>query len=187
MMSLSGKNLGQHPRELEEFLAFVQKHKFRSYLEVGARHGDTFYSVASRMPLGSTVVAVDLPEGVWGRKGSRKNLENAVKVLRSLGYDSHVIFGDSTDPDVIAEVQSFGPYDLALIDGDHRYEGVKADWDNYANAARWVAFHDIAGEGCGRDGVSVEVPRLWRELKSEFSNFEIVAEGSRMGIGVVKR
>lgn len=61
-------------------------------------------------------------------------------------------------------------WDFAFIDGDHSYEGVKADFYNllpYLKKGTPVAFHDIAisdfhhTHGC-------YVGEFWRDLKKEF-------------------
>jgi hypothetical protein len=76
----------------------------------------------------------------------------------------------------------------ALIDGDHRYEGVKADWEAYRKVASIIAFHDIVGDGQAekKTNIPVEVPRLWQEIKASGLRVrEFIAPGSKMGIGVV--
>lgn len=53
-----------------------------------------------------------------------------------------------------------GQFDLVLIDANHTYESVKADWTHYAPfASKAIALHDIAGlRDC--DGVA----QFWREI-----------------------
>lgn len=178
MNTRSGRPPSQDERELSSFIALLQREGVGRYLEVGARDGDTFYKVMMSLPEGSFGVAVDLPGGPWGRN-SRADLKAAVAALE--GRSGVAIFGDSTKPDIIKSVMDYGPFDAALIDGDHRYEGVKADWENYP--ARIVAFHDIAGDGVMKGSMAVEVPRLWREIKAEYEHVEFISPGSRMGIG----
>lgn len=194
MKTFSGRKASQHPAELGGFIDLLRRENVRSYLEIGARHGDTFHAVMTALPPGSLGVAVDLPGGAWGVASSRQALERAVADLNGRGYRALAVFGDSTSADVIAAVQAASPtFDAALIDGDHRYDGVSRDWRTWREAARIVAFHDIAGEGVRQKttGDPVEVPRLWRELKADLppivSKVEFIAEGSAMGIGVLCR
>lgn len=193
MKTFSGRNPSQNEWELESFISLLLENKVGWYLEIGARHGDTFHAVMSALPVGSLGVAIDLPGGAWGVESSQASLHRAADDLRAKGYDIEVLIGDSQSPEIIREFRrSFGDnaFDAILIDGDHRYEGVKADWLNYREAANGlVAFHDIAGHGLVQraTGYPVEVPRLWAELKPQFETIEYIAPGSKMGIGVLCR
>jgi hypothetical protein len=135
-------------------------------------------------------VAVDMPESRWGSRGTRPLLERRVRDLRHrLGVDSHLIIGRSGHKDVIRRAEELGPYDLIMIDADHTYDAVKADYENYKHMARKaIAFHDIIGEGAKlSDGTPVEVPRLWGELKPDHTTIEFAETwGDKpMGIGVI--
>lgn len=189
MTTFSGRNASQHPDELAEFIALLLREGVRSYLEIGARHGDTFHQVALNLDTPSTMVAVDLPGGNWGVTSSRSHLDRAAGSARDMGHAVSTVLGDSRSEGIVSIVRAAGPFDAVLIDGDHLYEGVKADWLNYGPMARMVAFHDIAGEGVLQKSskLPVEVPRLWNEIKGDFRHVEIVAPGSAMGIGVLWR
>lgn len=166
----------QQPRELARFIDVLKERGVTKYLEIGAKHGDTFREIVSA--LGAFGVAVDLPNGPWGGN-SRANL---ITVCRSLG--SVAIFGDSTDPAIIREVNTFGPFDAVLIDADHRYEYVKQDYENYRCPI--TAFHDIDGEGISLRGMPIGVPRLWKEVRGD--DYEEIIDPSDdrpMGIGVI--
>lgn len=186
----SGRRASQSEYELSSLIALFAETKVRSYLEIGARHGDTFYDVMRSLPVGSKGVAVDLPGGNWGKDSSRHALKECCEDLCSQGYECSYLFGDSKTAATIRLVVGRGPYDAILIDGDHTYEGVSADWQNYRNLAPIVAFHDIDGEGQrSNDAKSllVEVPRLWREIREGRRHVEFIeANNPRpMGIGVV--
>lgn len=187
LVTRSGRRPSQNEFELRSFIDLMLARQVTRYLEIGARHGDTFFEVMTSLPKGSKGVAVDLPGGMWGTDKSRASLEDACSDLRRRGYDVRCIFGDSRSAGIRQIVMVEGPYDAALIDGDHRYAGVKADWENYARFASLVAFHDIVGEGQAEKvhGNLVEVPRLWAELKAEHETVEFVDAGSKMGIGCV--
>jgi len=187
----SGRRASQHPDELLPFIALLQQRKVRRYLEIGARHGDTFFAVMTALPPGSFGLAVDLGGGAWGTPKSVRFLKEACADLQRRGYRISMVLGDSTSPEIIRMVNLAGPYDAILIDGDHRYAGVKSDWLQYGHMGSLVAFHDIAGEGqTTKDGsnMPVEVPRLWQELRGgRLETREFIGEGSTMGIGVIIR
>jgi hypothetical protein len=185
----SGRVASQNEFELRGFIELLRARRVSRYLEIGARHGDTFFEVMRALPRGAKGIAVDLPGGMWGTRKSRDHLEAACVELRHMGYDAHCLFGDSNSVGIRQLVMLDGPYEAALIDGDHRYEGVKADWENYARMAPIIAFHDIVGEGQAEKvhGNPVEVPRLWAELKAEHDHVEFVDAGSKMGIGCIFR
>jgi tRNA G37 N-methylase Trm5 len=135
-------------------------------------------------------LALDLPGGLWGKTTTGRQLIKACEDLRRRGFHVEHLFGDSREVETQVKVLNAGPFDAILIDGDHTYAGVQADWENYRALAPIVAFHDIVGHD-QRERVSnraVEVPRLWAEIKeSGLRCVEFTAPGSAMGIGVVFR
>lgn len=188
LKTFSGRRASQDEFELRSFIALLLEHGVTRYAEIGAREGDTFHEVMSSLPAGAAGVACDLPGGLWGKSTTGRKLQAAVSDLGRLGYKASTLLGDSTDADVIRGVAALGPFDAILIDGDHTYAGVKADWENYRAFAPIVAFHDIVGTGQIEKvhGRQVEVPALWAEIKAAgYLTTEFVAPGSAMGIGVV--
>lgn len=183
----TGRNASQNEFELHSFIKLMQTRGVTRYLEIGARHGDTFFDVMRALPPGSYGVALDLPGGLWGTRASQSPLIDAVQELRNMGYRASYILGNSRDAQVLALVNGRGPYDAILIDGDHTLEGVTADWKAYGKMAPLVAFHDIVGDGCAEKvyGNPVQVPALWEDLRRYHETVEFVDVGSKMGIGCV--
>lgn len=98
--------------------------------------------------------------------------------------------GDSHDPEIFNKVTKYD-WDFCFIDGDHSYEGVKADFENikpFLKKGTPVAFHDIRiseyhhQHGC-------YVGEFWEELKKDQSKYTKMAEysldGEWAGIGIV--
>lgn len=175
-MTRSGRKASQQPRELARFIQIIAG--ARSYLEVGARHGDTFYEVMKSLPVGSRGVAIDLPNGPWGGN-SQSSLLDVANELKALSYDIEVVFGDSQS------INLGERFDVVLIDADHRYEAVKADFQKYKQGI--TAFHDIAGQGIKLREMEIGVPRFWNEIKNNFRHEEIIIQDDDrpMGIGVL--
>lgn len=190
LKTFSGRNPSQMAGELLPFIDFMHARGCQRYLEIGARHGDAFHQIMSTFAAGKRGVAVDLAGGLWGTADSKSALLAARDDLVRQGLDAHVVLGDSHSRSVIAKCAALGPFDFALIDGDHTYAAVKQDFKDYAPLADYVAFHDIVGrkQSTRRAGVRfpVEVPRLWAEIKDAYEHWEFVEDGSQMGIGVVK-
>lgn len=192
--TFSKKYSSQSAYELDGFIAFLRQQNVRSYLEIGARHGDTFHAVMSALPAGSLGVAVDLPGGLWGKESSKQQLKLAVEDLRAKGYTIHCLFGDSQSAEMRARVAEFAPFDAVFIDGDHTLAGVTRDWYNYREMAPMIGFHDIVGTGQreNRTKHAVDVPILWQKIKQEVIEAgggvsEWIEEQSSMGIGVCLR
>lgn len=183
----SGRKASQNTFELQSLIEVFRRENVTRYLEIGARHGDTFFEVMRALPESSIGVAVDMPGGNWGHLKSGSHLQASVTELRLKGYDANLVFGNSQLSATKKRVARWAPFDAVLIDGDHLYDGVKRDWQIYRSMARIVVFHDIAGEGQiqQHSKLPVEVPKLWREIKDEFRHEEFIAPDSKMGIGVI--
>lgn len=189
LTTFSGRNPSQNEFELNSFIALLKERGVMRYLEIGARHGDTFHAVMKALPAGSYGVAVDLPGGLWGTAKSRIALTRAVADINCHGRYAFTLFGDSHTPLTAEHIHSMGPFDAVLIDGDHTLPGVTCDWQLYGNMAPLIAFHDIVGTGqCEKvSNNPVEVPVLWEAIKEQaLITHEFIAPGSLMGIGVVE-
>lgn len=188
LTAFSGRRPSQDEFELRSFIGLMAEHKVASYCEIGAREGDTFHEVVTTLTPLRSALAVDLPGGLWGKVTTGRALVRACEDLTRRGFHVKHLFGDSRDVDVQLAVLNDGPFDAILIDGDHTYEGVRADWENYRALGKLIAFHDIVGHDQSErvTGRAVEVPRLWAEIKaSGVQTVEFIAPGSAMGIGVV--
>jgi cephalosporin hydroxylase len=177
-MARKNKLGGQNKLEWDEFIRRINKLKPESYLEIGAKFGIPLRYLIDRVPTLKRVGAVDWPDhGYSGRRGSAGRLKDILK-----NTVPHTIWlGDSKDKDIIKSV-SEQEWDVIFIDADHSYEGVKADYENYAPLAKMlVGFHDIAHDiGHYNDGPR----RLWDELKG---SEKISHDGNSRGIGIIRK
>lgn len=164
----------QKPQELAAFLAIVMDvEPLKTIVEVGAFAGGTLWAWHQ---LGARVIGVDMPPPGYP-DGPQVN---------DLGMT--VICGDSHDPvtrDQLVTELAGDLVDMLFIDGDHTYEGVKADYELYAPLVRpggVIAFHDICNHA---EMPFIEVQRFWFTLDGDKE--EIVAWPPTWGgIGVLR-
>lgn len=186
--TFSGLPAVQLDAEFSPFIELVVDESITSYLEIGTARGDTFHEIVTHMPKGSKAVAVDYPEKSWGLNGSQNQLREVSKDLKKQGYDINIIWGNSQHNGVVENVTKHAPFDMVFIDGDHTYEGVKSDWENYGKLGRIVVFHDIADPGkANKRREVIEVKRFWDELKVNHKYVEFIDKTAKfpMGIGVL--
>jgi hypothetical protein len=160
------------------------------YLEIGSKFGGSLWQVAKAMPVGSLIIAVDLPNGTKLWKQSQASLLACIERLRQNGYDAHVLWGDSTDPKMVDQVREFAPFDAVLIDANHTRPYLEKDWANYSPLARTIAFHDIAWRRAPEwIGTRIDVPEFWQKVKDQYRHEEIkfCPTGKNNGIGVLWR
>jgi predicted O-methyltransferase YrrM len=188
----------QDPAELEWFVRMAQRLDVRSYLEIGSRFGDSFFAVMANLRPGAMGVSIDLPES----PENAARLGATLAELNKLGQHCYLNFANSHNHLAHHFAKQFvAYYDLILIDGDHTYEGVKVDWDNYHRLGNVIAVHDIAApDDWQSDGKPNGVQRFWRELVADRESTirpdglhthptvqEFATPGSNMGYGVVFR
>jgi predicted O-methyltransferase YrrM len=181
-------NLQQNEEEFAEFLSLIRSEKVGSYLEIGSKHGGTWWRATNQMPVGSRTVSVDLPQGDGSFKASRPNLEECYRELKKR-FDAYLFLGDSTDAEIVEKVSLLGPFDLVFIDANHTEPFVRRDWANYGKLGKIVAFHDIGWIPRPEPSkkMPIEVPKVWNELKSSFRHREIRKCERDNGIGIVWR
>src|SRR3546814_13631212 len=72
--------------ELSSLIDLFRQHNVRSYLEIGARHGDSFFEVMRSLPFGSVGIAVDLPGGLWGVQSRSEEHTSELQSLMRISY-----------------------------------------------------------------------------------------------------
>lgn len=105
------------------------------------------------------------------------------------GIDLNNEIGDSHSDDAQAYVEMVTrkeKADFLFIDGDHSYEGAKADFVDYGRFVKpegIIVLHDIVDHGPEFPDVTVNL--FWNELKALVDHKEIIIDGRWGGYGVV--
>ena len=180
----------QNSAEIEELYKTVIDLAPMRVLEIGTARGGTLYLWTQAAAKDATIVSVDLPEGQFGGgyPACRIPFYQAFKRPEQKLY---LLRKDSHQTNTVEEVNKLFNNDLidfAFIDGDHTYEGVKADFLYYGPLVRpggLIGFHDILPRP---DLPSIQVNRFWKELRKKYNTREIIGpdeSGRKIGIGLI--
>lgn len=178
----------QFTYEFGELLKEVRKIKPLSILEIGSLEGGTLYQwmkIAEHQ-----VVSVDLPNVRFGAYIPEERFAEWFGWAHRLNKKFEFIRANSHDSQTLERVKQvcIQPIDFLFIDGDHTYEGAKADFEMYGPLVRpggLMAFHDILVQA-GWDDVGVH--RLWAEIKANgFKTKELYQDPgqTQFGIGII--
>ena len=176
----------QIQEEIWPFAEWLWNRHPHNVLEIGVRHGGTsalWHGLST-----GVVVGVDW-EGQDGLGSFTSILHHELRQSCPRFYS---VIGDSHLPVTLKEVENSlddGLFDFIFIDGDHSYEGVKADFINYRpllSRGGCIAFHDIVDTETTRRAKQ-GVNRFWNELKSQYLGQwkEFSTQSEWGGIGVL--
>lgn len=168
----------QNPWELRRFLDEVDRRAPKVIVEIGSAAGGTLYCWLQLSRPGGLVVGIDAPHGLGGHPEPDWMFE-LFSALAPGGVELRCIrdrsFHHSTRDDL---QQALGDrkIDLLLIDGDHSYGAVHADFEMYRGLVRpggLIAMHDICMHPT-RWGRGHDVAIYWQELGERLATREIV-------------
>jgi cephalosporin hydroxylase len=175
----------QHCEEILPALQYIQSIKPIVVGEVGTLNSGNVFLFLQAFSELRTLIAVDL------------HVRNRAK-LRFYAPESatiHYIHGHSCAPRTTQQVRQAlngRKFDFIFIDGDHEYDGVKADLLQYGSLVRaggLVGFHDIVPDHFvryGRQGPAYagDVHVLWNQLKARCRTHEFVVDPDQNGAGI---
>lgn len=180
----------QNPEEIESLYKAVLELSPRRILEIGTARGGSLYLWVQAASEDATIVSIDLPGGKFGgaypacRIPFYQSFARSGQTLRLLRQDSH----QAETQAEVSKIFCDKPIDFAFIDGDHTYEGVKADFQDYGHLIRpggLIGFHDILPRP---DLPEIQVNRFWKELRDKYDCEELIGSewsGRKIGIGLI--
>jgi len=176
----------QVKEEITELLRFLAKHKPKFILEIGTATGGTLFLFARVSSPDAMMISIDLPGGRFGggypecRKTLYKSFAMRKQKIHLVREDSHA----SASLNLVEKILEGHQLDFLFIDGDHKYNGVKTDFEMYGSLVRKdgiMAFHDIVPGPPENVG---GVPRFWNEIKHNSNYIEFVKDQKQGGCGI---
>lgn len=192
----------QVPEEWRGFAAFAAERlagtRNLSIVEIGTQSGGTFFSLYNLFH-GALAVLASVDLRLYARIDMaypREHYEEEYRAFDRLVGELRdprirVVVGDSHLPstrDDLSSALGGRPIDLCFIDGDHSYEGVRADYLMYGGMVRpggLVCLHDIATPETTGGPFPIGVRRFWNGLRDGRRRMEFVCGGDK-GIGVIE-
>lgn len=177
---------GQIRSEYVRLATFVQQRKPRVIVEIGTANGGTLFAWCALAQPQAVIVSIDLPGGVHGG-GYAYWRSFLYRRFTRPGQSLHLFRADSHSPDTREALQKVLPpegIDFLFIDGDHTYEGVKADFEMYSPLVRpggLVALHDICVHP---PRMNCHVDKFWEEIQQKYNTSELIEDVHQGGFGI---
>lgn len=193
MIADSPVEVFQSEYEFSNLYNIIKSIKPTKVVEIGSLFGGTLWHWMNLCEPGSTFVSIDLMvPNSDNRYKMQQFCHNRLWYEWANNFDHklQVIEGKSQDPKVLETMYTkYKPVDFLFIDGDHTYNAVRQDFQNYLDLVRpggVIAFHDIAipeEDSIVWGGVS----RLWKEIKESnlYVTEEFIEKPRWWGIGIV--
>jgi cephalosporin hydroxylase len=167
-------------------LQILQAQKPKFLCEIGTASGGTLYLFSKVASRDASLISVDLPGGAFGA-GYQKSKMQFLEKFASAKQKIFLVRDDSHSERARLNLENLlngRKLDFLLIDGDHSYNGVKADFMTYRSLVGkggLIAFHDIVP---GDPRFVGGVPKFWAEIKVDFKHAEFVDSWNQGGAGI---
>ena len=179
--------------ELIELLHVLEELQPKVICEIGLGNAGTFYVLSKYFP-NSKLISVDILKWI-DPQGNKVDNSCLGPLIKSFAQDVTLIAGDSHAPETVSrlkEILDGKTIDFLFIDGDHTYDSVKVDFENYSPFVKGgvVAFHDICPPTRSSPipvHETIKVHLYWNEIKHGHEYREIIRSPnqSSQGIGVL--
>lgn len=173
-----GRAMQSYVLMLHEFIWELKPNKV---LEIGVQNGQSTKSILMALNMNKSGLLVSIDH-----KRRHSILDTEYSDLKQYW---HFIMGSSHDPNVFQQAKdqlAEGElYDIAFIDGDHKYPGVKQDFDEYSQLVKpggIILLHDTINKNEG-------VKDLWAEITWEKFNIDWGRARNSVipGFGIVRK
>lgn len=181
----------QKKSEILRLLEIVRALRPAALCEIGAAGGGTTFLLAQAAASEARIITLDL--------GFTASHKKAVGSFAATGQKIFCLQKDSHEPLTklaVKDCLAGASLDVLYIDGDHSYEGVKADFQLYSPLVRpggIIVFHDIVPDYKTRYNIETTsyvggVPQFWEEIKAAYQSVEEIVEDPLQdgyGIGIL--
>lgn len=176
--------LQQIESEWTKIIGILNEEKINYGMEIGTFGGGSFLTLCEVANNNAVLIAMDNVAKPYNDSELKK------ETLESFGkFNQQIYFykGDSHEKVAVNWTQNIlqnSQLDYLFIDGDHSYDGVKKDFNNFSPFVRQggiIMLHDIA-KGSGSD-----VMVFWNEIKNNYSYQEFIENNNQgwAGIGII--
>jgi cephalosporin hydroxylase len=177
----------QKRQEIIPLLRMLADRKPRFICEIGTSFGGTLFQLARVSHDQAKIISIDCGLSVVRARVHEGMANNSQRIV--------CLRTDSRAKETVERVRRLlgkNKLDFLLIDGDHSYEGVSADFKNYAPLVRaggLIAFHDVLPDYKTKLGLETGnwtggVPEFWQEIKSTYRNEELLEDEDQDGYGI---
>ncbi len=179
------KGATQKITELSPLISLLKKRKLNTVVEIGTEKGGTLYAWCRIAMPDAVIISIDLPGGPFGGGYTLQDVKKFRKYKKEkqklyfLRKDSHK---QDTKKELMKKLNG-RKIDFLMIDGDHRYTGVRRDWQMYSLLVKQngiIAFHDILFHPKIPE---CKVERLWNEIKDNYKHREFIDKADDRGWG----
>lgn len=166
----------QHLAELSMLAKTLKERKPKVVVEIGTELGGSLWMFCQLADDDATVISIDKPGAEFSSGFADYDVEKFIpfaKANQKLSFirdDSHL----QTTKEHLLEFLQGQKIDFLFIDGDHRYEGVKQDFEMYSELVAiggLIAFHDIVQHPLMP---TCRVVDFWKEIKKGYKTQEFL-------------